>query len=187
MKWTNSTQGYGWVSIGFHWLSSVAILGLFALGVWMVELDYYSNWYHQAPEIHKSVGVLVMVVMLLRLVWNLVAGLPDLLVQNEGTIAAHWQRRAIKAVHWLFYLWLLALGISGYLISTAEGHAVSVFGWFDVPVWMTPFDNQADLAGEMHEWLAYGLMGLVALHALGALKHHFIDKDNTLKRMLSAR
>ncbi|MDG6778380.1 cytochrome b [Thiomicrorhabdus sp. zzn3] len=187
MKWTNSAQGYGWVSIGFHWLLAVAILGLFALGVWMVELDYYSTWYHQAPEIHKSVGVLVMMAMIIRWGWNLAGGSPAPLVHQTGRVSAHWQRRAIKAVHWLLYLWVLALGVSGYLISTAEGHAVSVFGWFDVPVWIAPFDNQADLAGEVHEWLAYSLMGLVTLHLVGALKHHFINQDNTLKRMLLAR
>jgi len=180
MRLQNSRKGYGLVSIVLHWLSAVAIITLFGLGVWMVDLDYYSNWYHDAPFIHKSVGVLLITAMVLRFIWNFFNTRPeglDIPVLNK---VAH-------AVHLILYFLIFALGLSGYLISTAESAPISVFGWFDVPALIEPFAEQADRAGLIHEWLAYGLMGLVLLHILAALKHHFINKDATLKRMLTVK
>ena len=74
--------------------------------------------------------------------------------------------------------------ISGYLISTAKGQGISVFDWFEVPALITDLPQQADRAGRIHYWLALALMGLITLHVSGALKHHFIDCDPTLTRML---
>ncbi|MFZ1872669.1 MAG: cytochrome b/b6 domain-containing protein, partial [Chania sp.] len=82
------------------------------------------------------------------------------------------------------YTVLFAILISGYLISTADGQAISVFGWFDVPASLTGIPQQADTAGTIHLYLAWVVVVLSALHALAALKHHFIDRDVTLKRML---
>ena len=73
---------------------------------------------------------------------------------------------------------------SGYLISTADGRGVSVFGLFEVPASLTGIPDQEDVAGVLHEWLAWGLIILAGLHALAAIKHHFIDRDATLSRML---
>jgi cytochrome b561 len=74
--------------------------------------------------------------------------------------------------------------ISGYLISTAEGQPVSVFGWFEIPALLFGLPQQADIAGIVHLWLAWGVVIISALHALAALKHHFMDRDSTLVRML---
>ena len=78
---------------------------------------------------------------------------------------------------------MAAIMLSGYLISTADGRAIEVFSWFEVPATLSDIDGQEDIAGDIHEILAWTLIVLVALHALAALKHHFIDKDTTLKRM----
>lgn len=177
MQLRNDTNSYGWIAVVFHWVLAVAILGLFALGFWMVELDYYSSWYHDAPEIHKSMGVIVVFLMLLRLLWTLANPQPISLVSRLETLVAH-------LVHKLLYLLVVLLGVSGYLISTAEDQPIRVFDWFEVPVIFTAFEGQADIAGEVHMLIAYLLIGLVVLHILGALKHHFFDKDDTFKRML---
>jgi cytochrome b561 len=76
---------------------------------------------------------------------------------------------------------------SGYLISTADGRAIAVFDWFSVPALISDLPAQEDIAGLIHRWLAYLMMGLVLLHAAAALKHHFINKDNTLRKMLRAK
>jgi len=178
MQLKNQQYSYGWISIAFHWVIATSLLGIFALGLWMVELDYYSTWYHDAPNIHKSVGVLLILAMLLRFFWNAFNPKPKSL---EGSALL---RAIASTVHLLFYLLVLLIGLTGYFISTAESQPISVFNWFDVPAWFEPFQNQADLAGEIHELLAFTLIGFVVLHALAALKHHFRDKDNTLKRML---
>lgn len=178
MQITNQKQTYGWISIVLHWVVAVVVLGTFALGFWMVDLDYYSTWYHDAPNIHKSIGVLLILAMLGRLLWNLFNPKPKLLANSPA------QRAMAKTAHVILYLLVFVIGVTGYLISTAESQPISVFNWFEVPAWFTPFEDQADIAGDIHEWLAYGLIGLVAVHAAAALKHHFIEKDNTLRRML---
>lgn len=178
---TNSPNQYGWISIAFHWSIAVGVIGLFAVGVWMVDLDYYSNWYHDAPFIHKSVGILVVGAMMLRWIWNWVSKPP----QTYAGVTSEWARRAIHVMHLSLYLLVVLIGVSGYLISTAEDQGIMVFNWFEVPALFPAFENQADIMGDVHEWLANILIGLVVLHLLGALKHHLWDKDNTLRRMLT--
>jgi len=85
--------------------------------------------------------------------------------------------------HLLFYFLLLAIMLSGYLISTADNRPIEVFGWFNVPATITSIQNQEDIAGWVHLILASTLIGLASLHAAAAFKHHFIDRDNTLKRI----
>ncbi len=75
--------------------------------------------------------------------------------------------------------------VSGYLISTADGRGISVFGWFEVPALLYDLPNQASLAGDIHWYSALALMILAGGHALAALKHHWLDKHATLVRMLN--
>ncbi|HSC83565.1 MAG TPA: cytochrome b [Pseudomonas sp.] len=178
MQWRNSSSRYGLVSILLHWVVALAVFGLFGLGLWMVGLDYYSSWYQTAPELHKSIGISLFALMLLRLLWRFLSPPPGAPV-NHG----QFTRLASKAGHALLYLGLFALMLSGYLISTAEARGISVFGLFEVPATLTSIPDQADVAGLIHEYLAWGLVIFAGLHALAALKHHFIDRDATLVRM----
>jgi cytochrome b561 len=165
------------VSILLHWLVATAAIGLFVLGLWMVDLGYYDPWYQRAPDLHKSIGVLLFVVVIARLAWKVLTPHPQL-------IGKGWERRTAAAVHTLLYFLLLALALSGYLISTADGRAIDVFGLFQVPATLSGIEGQEDIAGDIHEILAWLLIGLTVLHAAAALKHHFIDHDTTLRRML---
>jgi cytochrome b561 len=176
MSFSNSKHGYGWPAITMHWVSAVAIFFLFALGLWMVTLDYNSSFYHDAPYVHKSVGILLIILTVFRFIGNFFNP------RQEGVDGILFDFLAL-AVHMTLYVLVFALGVTGYLISTAESAPIEVFGLFNVPALLEPFDNQADLAGLLHEWLAYSLMGLVAIHVLGVLKHQFIDKDDTLMKM----
>ena len=180
MQWRNTTDGYGLVAILLHWLVALAVIGLFALGLWMVELTYYDDWYRTAPFIHKSVGILLFLAVSLRLVWRLVNPHP-------APIGKPLERRLAHVVHLALYGLLFAIMFAGYLISTADGRPIEVFGWFEVPATITGIENQEDVAGEIHEWLAWSLVLLAALHALAALKHRFVDRDATLERMLRPR
>lgn len=180
MNWRNTRQGYGSISILLHWLVAVAVVGLFGLGIWMVDLGYYDPWYQRAPDIHRSIGVLLFAVLLLRLAWRYGNPAP-------APLGKAWEQKSARLVHLLLYLLILALTVSGYLISTADGRAIDVFGLFSVPATLSGLEQQEDIAGEIHEILAWILIALSALHALAALKHHFIDHDATLKRMLGTR
>lgn len=173
----NTQQSYGWLSITLHWLSTILIFAMFALGLWMVELDFYNPWYKDAPHYHKSVGVLLALIIILRLIAKAKQTSPE-------TLGKTWEQKIAKFVHFLLYAGLFSLFLSGYLISTADGRGIDIFNWTTLPSMGEWFANQEDIAGFIHEWLAYGLIALVSVHALAALKHHFLNKDTTLIRML---
>ncbi len=162
-----------------HWLSAFFIFGLFILGVWMRTLDYYNPWYQQAPDLHKSFGILLISIMIVRLVLRFFTPPPPHLDTHKP-----WEINIAKVVHWALYLGVILILITGYLIATSENRPIEVFETFNIPVLIQAFDEQEDIAGFIHEWAAYTLMAFVGLHMAGALKHHFIDKDKTLKRML---
>ena len=173
----NTSTSYGLISILLHWLMAIVVLGMFGLGLWMVELNYYDSWYHDAPYIHKAVGMLLLFLLIFRFVWRLTNARPNLMGET-------WERFVALLVHRSHYLLLFAITITGYLIPTAEGVGISVFGWFTVPASFSFTKDEADLIGLIHLYVAGAIIGLVAAHAGAALKHHFIDKDITLLRML---
>lgn len=181
MSIRNTKQTYGWVAIVIHWLVALSVFALFGLGLFMVDLNYYSSWYQTAPMIHKSVGILLFMLMLFRLIWRMLNPHPESPANHKA-----WERQGAKVGHWLLYALLFCLMISGYLISTADGRAIVVFEWFEVPATITGIAQQEEAAGDIHEILAWALIVLAAGHAFAALKHHFIDKDNTLVRMLKS-
>jgi cytochrome b561 len=146
----------------------------------MVGLDYYHAWYHRAPELHKGVGVLLLGVMLLRLVWRSVNPQPRL----PGTPL---QQGFATAMHRALYGVLFAVMVSGYLVSTADGRPIDIFGIGHLPATLSGIDRQEDIAGIFHLTLAMLMISLTVLHALAALKHHLVDHDRTLQRMLSTK
>ena len=178
MQWRNTPSHYGLISIALHWLVALTVFGLFGLGYWMVGLDYYSGWYKSAPELHKSIGILLFVVMLGRILWRWLSPTPASLANHSRLT-----RQGARFGHAFLYLGLFVLMVSGYLISTADGRGVGVFGLFEVPATLTSIANQEDVAGLVHEYLGWTLVIFAALHALAALKHHFIDRDRTLSRI----
>ncbi len=179
MQLLNSSNRYGLVSVVIHWLVALAVFALFGLGLWMTGLTYYSEWYRTAPALHKSVGIVLFAVMLLRVLWRFLTAKPAPISSHSATV-----RMLSSLGHGLLYLGIFLVMISGYLISTAEGRGISVFDLFEIPALITGLPDQADLAGEVHFYVAWGLVVFAGLHGLAALKHHFIDRDSTLKRML---
>lgn len=174
----NNSQGYGLVAILFHWLSALTIISLFALGFWMVELNYYSEWYRTGPYIHKSVGLILLALTIMRVIWRLMNPEPNSLSNNV------LENKAAKYTHKALYISLFIILISGYLISTADGRGIEVFDWVIVPSLGELFNEQEDIAGLLHQYTAYFIIVLALIHGLAALKHHFINRDNTLTRML---
>lgn len=179
MRWRNTSTHWGLVSITLHWLSALAVLFLFALGLWMTGLSYYDQWYHQAPALHKSLGVLLFIATVARLLWLRFTARPAELAGQPPL-----ERLAARVAHIGLYLLLFAVMVSGYLISTADGRPVEVFGWFAVPAAFSGVEGQEDLAGAVHLILAITLIALAVIHGAAALKHHFFNRDRTLLRML---
>ena len=179
MNWNNSTQHWGLISIFMHWLTAISVITLFVLGLWMVELTYYDDWYRSAPHIHKSVGLLLFFFTISRIIWHRYNKKP-LPLTNHSQL----EQQLAKIVHWTLYILLFSLMFSGYLISTADGRAIELFNWFSIPAIISGITGQEDIAGKIHYILAMSLIVVTCLHALGAIKHHFIDKDKTLSRIL---
>lgn len=175
----DSTSGYGLVTIVLHWVCAPLIIFLFGLGVYMRGLDYYSPWYHRGPELHIALGLLVFALMLLRLLWRKNSQDPNAIpsISKSNLLAA-------KIVKILLYVCVFVLCISGYFITTAEGSGASFFGLFSVPATLELSADNIDRIGALHKYCAWGLMGIVILHAAAALFHHFVKRDKTLVRIL---
>ncbi|WP_339442088.1 cytochrome b [Pseudomonas proteolytica] len=182
MQLRNTSTRYGWVSIVIHWSVALVVFGLFGLGLWMVGLDYYSMWRKDAPDLHKSIGITLFAVMLVRIVWRLLSPPPP-------ALASYSRMTRIGAAfgHAFLYLGLFAVMIAGYLISTADGVGIPVFGLFEIPAVVSGLPDQADVAGRVHLYLAWVLVVFAGLHGVAAFKHHFIDRDATLVRMLGRK
>ncbi|CAH0529543.1 cytochrome b [Vibrio hippocampi] len=176
---TSASKNYNVIARLLHWLSAIVIIAMFAAGLWMVDLSYYSEWYRTAPHWHKSTGVLLAALTLFRLIWKWLTPTPAM----EGKPL---EQMAAKIGHRLLYTALAVIFISGYLISTSDGRGIEVFDWFIIPGGGEWFAQQSDIAGEVHFYAAWSLIIMAAGHAIAALKHHFINKDNTLKKMLGA-
>ncbi len=174
----NTAIKYGIIAKTLHWISALTVLALFVVGYWMVDLTYYSEWYKTAPLWHKNIGILLLIASLFRLFWRFYSPAPKAITSHSKQV-----KIASSLAHIAIYILLFTLMTSGYLISTADGRGIAVFNWFSVPTLGEIFSEQADIAGLIHKYVAYALIALSLLHAVAAVKHHVIDKDDTLKRM----
>ena len=177
----NSTKTFGLVSIALHWVMAILLVGLFAVGLYMTGLDYYDPLYHSMPWWHKSFGLLVFMLLAFRIIWKLSNPKPQALETHK-----RWEISLAQLIQRAFYVLLLLMIVSGYFISTAKGKGIEFFTFFEFPAITEVIDEGiVDVIGVVHFVLALILATLVVLHASAALKHHFIDKDETLKRMIN--
>ena len=180
-QWRNTRNSFGWASIALHWISLPLVLFLLVEGIYMVTLTYYDPLYTTLPHWHKVAGAAIVVLTVGRLLWNLLNPHPAPLP------APRWQQWSARLVHLAFYVLLLALGVTGYIFTTAKGKPIDlVFGW-QIPALRSWPTDRAELAGALHRWIAYGVGALILLHSGAALYHHFIRHDATLQRMLTPR
>lgn len=180
---------YSAVAITLHWLMAITIAGLVAVGMWMsdaIHVDATKAAAFQAYQWHKSFGLTILILTLLRLVWRMMHPAPPLPAGMAG-----WERMAARASHFLFYVLMLAIPLSGWAMVSASpfGLPTMFFGLFEWPH-IGPLTRIADKAAakevfeEVHEILAFSIVGLLLLHIGAALKHHFIARDDVLSRML---
>ena len=174
---SRNTESYGIMSRLLHWSMAIAVVAMFALGLWMRSLDYYSPYYKTAPDIHKSIGLILLAFLVFRAIWNAFSPKP-----THDSLTP-FERRASKAVHFVLYAALFVLMIAGYFISTADGRPISIFGLVDVPSILTR-KGMESLAGSVHYYVAFFIIAVASVHALAALYHHFIKRDGVLLGML---
>lgn len=168
---------YTATAIAFHWLMAMILTANFALGVTMSDLEL-SPQKLQFISWHKWTGITLLGLVTLRFLWRAFAERPPLLP------SATWQRRIAKLSHFLMYLLMFAIPISGWVMSSAGGFTVTYLGLFPLPDLVAKDKQLFELLKEVHEILNFTLLGLVILHVLAVLKHQFIDRDATLARMV---
>lgn len=169
---------YSTVSLLLHWTIAVAVLA--QIGLIMAHDATEGPLSRELLQMHKAVGLTILVLTLVRLGWRLAnplialpAGMPP------------WERILSRGTQFLFYAVLLILPLTGWLASSAAAREISWFGLFDWP--LLPIGGGREVAGRfmgVHEMVVKLLYLLIVLHVAGALKHHFINRDNVLRRML---
>ncbi len=162
-----------------HWFMAICILGLIACGWYMDGLDREAPNKFTFYAWHKSFGVLMILAVVLRIVLRLVTRIPPLpesLPPSEKLLA--------HGAHLLLYVGMIAVPVSGFVMSMAGGHGVSFFG-IKLPEIIAKNESAAGLAHNVHDILPYILLGVIALHIAGALKHRFMDKPehDVIRRM----
>jgi len=174
----NKPDQWGVISIGLHWLTLLLILGLASVGLLMVELPL-GTFKVQVYALHKSFGLTVLALTLLRLGWRLVASAP---APVAGT--PRWQDAIAKITHGGLYALLVAVPLSGWLFNSAAGFPLHWFGLFKVPSLHAYDSDIKAFAHSAHVSLFYAMAALLVLHAAAALFHHYRLHDRTLVRML---
>ncbi|MEX0870696.1 MAG: cytochrome b [Aquisalimonadaceae bacterium] len=178
MNLKNSHDGWGIVARGFHWLTAVLVLFMLGLGIYMVRVDDLFRQF-ELYQLHKSVGLVVLALMLLRLAWRLQDQAPP-------PIGRAWERKTARAVHIFLYAALLIMPVTGFLLAAASPLEIPTmfFGVMEIPHPIEPDEDLEQRLILVHSTLAYVLGGVVAVHVAAALKHHILDRDATLRRML---
>lgn len=161
-----------------HWASALFVLGLIPMGYIMGHMDF-SPVKLQVFTLHKSFGMTVFALALTRIIWRFISPPPISLETH-----ALWEKLLAKLIHILLYAALIGMPLSGWLMSSAGEFPVSYFGLFNVPDLIEKDKEIFSFMREVHELTAYILFAAVLLHFTGALKHHVIDRDVTLQRML---
>jgi cytochrome b561 len=173
----NETR-YTTTAIVLHWL--VAVLILCAAGVGIVLDDMkLSPQKLQLIAYHKWTGITIFVLVAFRLLWRLYRPAPPL---PAGMPA--WQKQAAHVSHVLLYVLMLATPVVGWLQSSADGITVT---WFNLATLPSPFHKDKEFAHQLmdiHSYLAFTILGVIVLHAAAAIKHHVIERDDVLVRML---
>ena len=189
---------YSHIAILLHWLIAIGIIVMIPLGWWMS--DHVTDpskiaTVFKAYQLHKSIGLTILVLSLARLIWRLTHRFPELPAEMPG-----WEKAAARASHILLYAVMLIMPITGWIYVSAGWNArmhtsfqiptmwFGLFQWPHIPGIAEASDatraSTAASAMAVHSTLAWGAIALVALHAAAALKHHFFDRDDVLTRMV---
>jgi len=173
----NAVMRYSTPAIVLHWLIALLIFAGFPLGLYMVDLPLSPDKL-KLYSYHKWIGITVLMLAAIRLSWRLTHTPPPL----PDRVAA-WQRHASAIVHGLLYLLMIAIPLSGWLMSSAKGFQTVWFGVLPLPDLIGKDKALGELLAEVHKILNFTLLGLVVLHVGAALQHHFIERQPFLQRM----
>lgn len=176
-----TTQRYTGVAIGLHWLIGLMIVTSLGVGLYMVSLSLSPDKL-RLYSWHKWAGVTIFMLVLVRSLWRLTHPAPPL--PDDVPV---WQRKVAEATHYALYALMIVIPLTGWLMSSAKGFQTVYFGVVPIPDLLAKNEGLGETLALVHRYLNYTMIGLVIAHIAAALKHHFIDKDDILRRMLPAR
>lgn len=177
----NTSDRYGIISKFFHWIIALLVFAQFYLILWeryvLPEKSLLANIY--ISGFHKPIGILILILVILTLLWKMFNPRPGYLPNMPN-----WEKITARATHALLYILLIIMAMSGFIMSSAAGKPPNLFGLYQFPMLIEQNKILSDFFFKVHAISGYCLVALITLHILAALKHHFIDRDNILKRML---
>jgi cytochrome b561 len=176
----NTDSSYGLVTRLLHWLISITIIIMLIVGFTMTSMPPSdSKW--ELYGMHTATGVIVLFLVSLRLLWRFSNVQVKLPFDLPG-----WQKFASRITHYILYLFMFLMPVSGILMSRFGGHEINVFGFFTI----SALEKNMELAKffhSLHVISAFCFTGLICLHIAAGLYHHFVRKDNVLMRMIRER
>lgn len=180
MPLRNSSTRWGPISMLLHWTIVVLVGWLAWLGLTMVDMPPTPAKIN-AYALHKSLGLTLLALVVVRLAWRLFAGAPAPVPGTPG-----WQARIASTTHWAMYVLLFAMPLTGWAFNSAAGYPLQWFKQFNLPAIAGRNEALADTAIQLHEYGFWLLLLLVLAHAGAAFYHHLFQGDDTLRRMLPA-
>lgn len=178
MALLNTRQSFGSVSKGFHWTIALLVITQFVIIFLKNVVVTNATASQLMTRVHKPLGVILLVILPIAISWRLISVRPSF-----SEKLSEFEKRLARLAHWLLHISALVMAGSGLLMSITGGYPVNVFG-YQVPFFLEKNKSLSHFFHETHESIAYCLLGLIVLHLLATLKHHWVYKDNTLKRML---
>ncbi len=175
---------YSRTAIALHWILAIALMAIFGVGLYMADLPFSPqrlklyNW-------HKWAGVTILLLSAVRVLWRLTHTPPALPVKVSATMPV-WQQLAYHATHGALYALFFIVPLVGWAYTSAAGFPIVLFGVLPLPDFVTADKALAELIKPWHEITAFAMAGLAALHIAAALKHHWVDRDGLLQRMVPA-
>ncbi len=185
MTTASDSRRYSGIAIALHWVLALALVVIFSVGLYMADLPF-SPARLKLFNYHKWAGITILLLSILRLVWRFTHR-PPALPQTVTLSMPDWQMKAYHATHYLMYALFFIVPLVGWAYSSAAGFPIVLFGVLPLPDFVVADKALSELIKPWHEISAFALAGLVVLHVAAAIKHHFIDKDGLLQRMLPGK
>jgi len=177
MAFRNTNRTWGSLTKALHWIIVILIINQWVIAERAEELKGLAKL--QTLGWHKSFGMTILMLAIVRLVWRWMNPVPDLTNETKP-----WERVLAKVSHVLLYALIFAMPLTGWMMSSARNFPVSWFKLFQFPDLVAPAEKTFHLMNDLHHLLFSVLVTVALLHIAGALKHHFIDRNDVLKRML---
>lgn len=182
MTLRNTLQNWGWLTRVLHWSIALAVFGMLAAGLYAGSVNQSTPAgemrYYAVIDVHKSFGLTILMLMAFRLIWRISGPTPAM----PATVPM-WEKLAARTAPVLLYAGLFLLPVTGWLWASAYGEPVRFFG-LKLPGLIHLTGPDATLVHHVHIVTAFILMAIVGLHVLGALKNHFVDRNDVLRKML---